>query len=171
MGRTVGIDLGTTNSVVAVMEGGEPVVINTAEGSRTLPSVVGFKKDGERLVGVTAKRQAVVNPENTIHSIKRFMGHKVDEVKNERVSYKVVAGKCSASLQRDAARQGLYGRLTNRALTSSRLSPNRDSTWWRISWRVRWADCSSSKSKDGVSMRVRVRGSSSSASSAPCQCR
>ncbi|MCW5942782.1 MAG: molecular chaperone DnaK [Fimbriimonadaceae bacterium] len=93
MGKTVGIDLGTTNSVVAVMEGGEPVVISTAEGSRTCPSVVAFKQNGERLVGVTAKRQAVVNPENTVSSIKRFMGHKLSEVRaeSERVSYKVKA--------------------------------------------------------------------------------
>ncbi len=95
MGRTVGIDLGTTNSVVAVMEGGEPVVIANAEGSRTTPSVVGFKSNGERLVGVTAKRQAVVNPENTISSIKRFMGHTLAEVSDEskRISYKMKAGK------------------------------------------------------------------------------
>lgn len=95
MGKTVGIDLGTTNSVVAVMEGGEPVVISTAEGSRTLPSVVAFKQNGERLVGITAKRQAVVNPENTVFSIKRFMGHKLSEVQAEvkRVPYKVKAGK------------------------------------------------------------------------------
>jgi len=95
MGKTVGIDLGTTNSVVAVMEGGEPVVIANAEGGRTTPSVVAFKQNGERLVGVTAKRQAVVNPENTIGSIKRFMGHTTAEVKDEtsRVSYKIKAGK------------------------------------------------------------------------------
>lgn len=95
MGRTVGIDLGTTNSVVAVMEGGEPVVIATAEGTRTLPSVVAFKNNGERLVGVTAKRQAVMNPENTVMSIKRFMGHKFSEVADEakRVSYKVKEDK------------------------------------------------------------------------------
>jgi molecular chaperone DnaK len=95
MGKTVGIDLGTTNSVVAVMEGGEPVVIANAEGGRTTPSVVAFKANGERLVGVTAKRQAVVNPENTISSIKRFMGHTTSEVKDEigRVSYKVKSGK------------------------------------------------------------------------------
>ena len=95
MGKTVGIDLGTTNSVVAVMEGGEPVVIANAEGGRTTPSVVAFKANGERLVGVTAKRQAVVNPENTISSIKRFMGHTTGEVKDEigRVSYKVKSGK------------------------------------------------------------------------------
>ncbi len=95
MSKTVGIDLGTTNSVVAVMEGGEPVVIANAEGARTTPSVVGFKQNGERLVGVTAKRQSVVNPENTISSIKRFMGHKTTEVEDElkRVSYKVKAGK------------------------------------------------------------------------------
>jgi molecular chaperone DnaK len=95
MGKTVGIDLGTTNSVVAVMEGGEPIVIATAEGGRTLPSVVGFKTSGERLVGVTAKRQSIVNPENTIYSIKRFMGHPVGEVQSEisRVGYKVKPGK------------------------------------------------------------------------------
>lgn len=95
MGRTVGIDLGTTNSVVAVMEGGEPVVIANSEGSRTTPSVVGFKQNGERIVGVTAKRQAVVNPDNTIYSIKRFMGHTTGEVEEETklVSYKVKAGK------------------------------------------------------------------------------
>lgn len=95
MGRTVGIDLGTTNSVVAVMEGGEPVVIASAEGGRTVPSIVAFKPNGERLVGVTAKRQAVVNPENTVFSIKRFMGHSLAEVKEEagRVPYKVKADK------------------------------------------------------------------------------
>src|SRR5688500_10563127 len=74
MGRTVGIDLGTTNSVVAVMEGGEPTVIPNAEGSRITPSVVGFSKDGQRLVGASAKRQAILNPDRTISSIKRHMG-------------------------------------------------------------------------------------------------
>jgi len=95
MGKVVGIDLGTTNSVVAVMEGGEPKVIATAEGTRTLPSVVGFKANGERLVGVTAKRQAVTNPGNTVASIKRFMGHSLKEVGEEvkKVSYKVVEDK------------------------------------------------------------------------------
>ena len=95
MGKTVGIDLGTTNSVVAVMEGGEPVVISTAEGARTCPSVVAFKKNGERLVGAPAKRQAVTNSENTISSIKRFIGHQYGEVSGEqsRISYKLKAGK------------------------------------------------------------------------------
>jgi molecular chaperone DnaK len=95
MAKVVGIDLGTTNSVVAVVEGGDPVVIPTAEGSRLLPSVVAFTKNGERLVGQTAKRQSVVNPENTIYSIKRFMGRRYDETETERrmVSYKVVEGK------------------------------------------------------------------------------
>ena len=95
MGKTVGIDLGTTNSVVAVMEGGEPVVISTAEGARTCPSVVAFKKNGERLVGAPAKRQAVTNAENTIQSIKRFMGHQFGEVAGEqsRISYKLKSGK------------------------------------------------------------------------------
>jgi molecular chaperone DnaK len=83
MGKVIGIDLGTTNSVVAVMEGGEPVVIPNAEGGRTTPSVVAFTKDGERLVGQVARRQAITNPENTIFSIKRFMGRKATEVKEE----------------------------------------------------------------------------------------
>ena len=97
MAKTVGIDLGTTNSVIAVMEAGEPVVIPNAEGGRTTPSVVAFTKTGERLVGQLARRQAAVNPENTVFSIKRFMGRKYDEVEHERkmVPYKVVAGKDS----------------------------------------------------------------------------
>jgi len=92
--KVIGIDLGTTNSVVAVMEGGDPIVIPNAEGGRTTPSVVGFTKDGERLVGQVAKRQAVTNPTNTVFSIKRFMGRKMGEVTDEskRVPYKVVAG-------------------------------------------------------------------------------
>src|SRR5881409_2676065 len=94
MGRTIGIDLGTTNSCVAVLEGGEPSVLENAEGGRTTPSVVAFTESGERLVGTVAKRQAVMNPENTIFSIKRFMGRKEAEVKEEEtiVPYKVVAG-------------------------------------------------------------------------------
>jgi molecular chaperone DnaK len=94
MAKIIGIDLGTTNSVVAVMEGGEPTVITTAEGGRLCPSVVAFSKSGERLVGQTAKRQAVVNSENTIYSIKRFMGRRFDEVEQERnmVSFEVVQG-------------------------------------------------------------------------------
>ncbi len=94
MAKIIGIDLGTTNSVVAVMEGGDPTVIPTAEGSRLLPSVVGFNKSGERLVGQTAKRQAVVNPENTVYSIKRFMGRHLNEVEAERetVPFQILAG-------------------------------------------------------------------------------
>jgi molecular chaperone DnaK len=92
--KTIGIDLGTTNSCVAVLEGGEPVVLENAEGGRTTPSVVAFTDSGERLVGTVAKRQAVMNPENTVFSIKRFMGRKEAEVKEEEtiVPYKVVAG-------------------------------------------------------------------------------
>jgi len=95
MGKIIGIDLGTTNSCVAVMEGNEPVVIANAEGGRTTPSVVGFTKGGERLVGQAAKRQAVTNPQNTVYSIKRFMGRFYDEVNEEMklVSYKVVHGE------------------------------------------------------------------------------
>src|SRR5438876_2935516 len=91
-GKVIGIDLGTTNSVVAVLEGGEPTVIVNQEGSRLTPSIVALTKDGERLVGQIAKRQSVTNPENTIYSIKRFMGRKFDEMKSEtsRVSYRAV---------------------------------------------------------------------------------
>ena len=97
MAKIIGIDLGTTNSVVAVMEGGDPTVISTSEGGRLCPSVVAFTKSGERLVGQTAKRQAVVNSENTVYSIKRFMGRHYDEVETERgmVSYEVVEGPSS----------------------------------------------------------------------------
>jgi molecular chaperone DnaK len=95
MSKIIGIDLGTTNSVVAVMEGGQPTVISSAEGGRLVPSVVAFNKNGERLVGQTAKRQAVINSENTIYSIKRFIGRRFDETKVERgmVPFEVVAGK------------------------------------------------------------------------------
>src|SRR5688500_7597990 len=84
MAKVIGIDLGTTNSVVAVMEGGDPVVIPNAEGGRTTPSVVAFTKDGERLVGQVARRQAITNPKNTIFSIKRFMGRRSAEVESEK---------------------------------------------------------------------------------------
>jgi len=83
MGKIVGIDLGTTNSVVAVMEGGKPIVIANSEGSRTTPSVVSFTKDGERLVGQMARRQAVLNPDNTFYSVKRFIGRKHSELSAE----------------------------------------------------------------------------------------
>ncbi|MCA9783005.1 MAG: molecular chaperone DnaK [Candidatus Delongbacteria bacterium] len=94
MGKIIGIDLGTTNSCVAVIEGGEPTVIANAEGGRTTPSIVAFKKDGERIVGSPAKRQAVTNPRNTLFSIKRFMGRQFNEVANEikEVPYEVVSG-------------------------------------------------------------------------------
>jgi len=104
MGKVIGIDLGTTNSCVAVMEGGEPVVIANAEGNRTTPSCVAFTKDGERLIGAVAKRQAVTNPENTIFSIKRFMGNQFSDVKHEidLVPYKVSgtsSGDCQVEIQ------------------------------------------------------------------------
>src|SRR6476646_4693936 len=94
MAKTIGIDLGTTNSCVAVIEGGEPSVIPNAEGGRTTPSVVAFTGDGQRLVGAPAKRQQVTNPQNTIFSIKRLMGRKYDEVSEEMkiVPYEVVQG-------------------------------------------------------------------------------
>jgi molecular chaperone DnaK len=106
MSKIIGIDLGTTNSVVAVMQGGEPVVIPNQEGGRTTPSVVAITKSGERLVGQVAKRQAVTNPENTIYSIKRFMGHRYDEVGDElkRVPYKVTKGP------HDDARVDIFGK-------------------------------------------------------------
>src|SRR5262249_5143666 len=91
MSKIIGIDLGTTNSVVSVMQGGEPVVVPNQEGARTTPSVVAVTKSGERLVGQVAKRQAITNPENTIYSIKRFMGRRFEEVNEEMkmVPYKV----------------------------------------------------------------------------------
>jgi molecular chaperone DnaK len=96
MGKIIGIDLGTTNSVVAVMEGGNPTVIANAEGNRTTPSVVAFNKNGERLVGITAKRQAVVNPENTVYSVKRLMGRRSDDAETQKarkmVPYAIVEG-------------------------------------------------------------------------------
>src|SRR3990172_8266631 len=96
MAKTVGIDLGTTNSVVAVIEGGEAVVIANAEGGRTTPSVVGFTKGGERVVGAAAKRQAVVNPENTVFSVKRLMGRRYDDDETNRarslVPYDIARG-------------------------------------------------------------------------------
>ena len=106
MSKIIGIDLGTTNSVVAVMQGGEPVVIPNQEGARTTPSVVAITKSGERLVGQVAKRQAVTNPENTIYSIKRFMGRRYDEVGDEtrRMPYKVVSGP------HDDARVDIWGK-------------------------------------------------------------
>ncbi len=106
MSKIIGIDLGTTNSVVAVMQGGEPAVIPNQEGGRTTPSVVAVTKTGERLVGQVAKRQAVTNPENTIYSIKRFMGHRYDEVTEEtkRVPYKVTKGP------HDDARVDIFGK-------------------------------------------------------------
>src|ERR1700730_13723807 len=94
MAKTIGIDLGTTNSGMAVLEGGEPTVIENAEGGRTPPSALAFPQGGERLVGTVAKRQAVTNPQNTVFSIKRFMGRKEAEVQEEEsiVPYKVVSG-------------------------------------------------------------------------------
>src|ERR1700676_103343 len=107
MAKIIGIDLGTTNSCVAVMEGGEPKVIPNEEGGRTTPSVVGFTKTGERFVGQVAKRQAITNPENTVYSIKRFMGRRYDEVTDEmkRIPYKVVKG------DHDDARVEIFGKL------------------------------------------------------------
>ncbi|MBP7331697.1 MAG: molecular chaperone DnaK [Firmicutes bacterium] len=106
MGKTVGIDLGTTNSVIAVMEGGKPTVIVNSEGDRTTPSVVAFKEDGERLAGKVARRQSVLNPENTLYSIKRFIGRRFSEVADERklVPYKIKSGS------NDAVRFDIRGR-------------------------------------------------------------
>src|SRR3954447_20227924 len=107
MAKAVGIDLGTTNSVVAVVEAGQPTVIPNAEGSRLTPSVVAFTKAGERLVGQLARRQAVLNAENTIYSVKRFIGRRFSEVQSElkNVPYKVVAGP------NDAVRFEVMGKL------------------------------------------------------------
>ncbi|MCB1079054.1 MAG: Hsp70 family protein, partial [Verrucomicrobiae bacterium] len=95
MSKVLGIDLGTTNSCMSVMEGGEPVVVPNAEGGRTTPSIVAFTKSGERLVGQAAKRQAVTNPNNTVFSIKRFMGRKYEEVQGERARVPYEVAKAS----------------------------------------------------------------------------
>ena len=111
MSKIIGIDLGTTNSVVAVMQGGEPVVIPNQEGARTTPSVVAITKTGERLVGQVAKRQAVTNPENTVYSIKRFMGRRFDEVGEKpsasptRSSRAITMTRASKSSARSIARR------------------------------------------------------------------
>ncbi len=129
MSKIIGIDLGTTNSVVAVMEGGEPKVITNPEGSRLTPSVVATGKNGERFVGQVAKRQAVTNPENTIFSIKRFMGRRRHEVKTEEgmVPYELVGGPGydhrttdtlmdSLSVEAvEAAARGLWARVAGEA--------------------------------------------------------
>jgi molecular chaperone DnaK len=120
MGKIIGIDLGTTNSVVAIMEKGEVKIIPNAEGGRTTPSVVGFTKDGERLVGQVAKRQAITNPENTVYSIKRFMGRRYNEIPEEikMVPYKVVKGA------KDDARVEVQGKQLQRIIWE-RKSPRR----------------------------------------------
>ena len=107
MAKSIGIDLGTTNSVVSVMEAGKPTVVINSEGSRPTPSVVAFTKSGERLVGQHAKRQAVLNPENTIYSAKRFIGRRFSEVQSEikNVPFKVVPGP------NDAVRFEIRGKL------------------------------------------------------------
>ncbi len=118
MAKIVGIDLGTTNSVIAVMEGGDVTVIPNAEGGRTTPSVVAFNKNGERLVGMTAKRQAIVNPENTFYSIKRLMGRRIDDPETKRtmemVPYKIVAGP-----QNDAR---VYAPVVDKTFTPQEIS-------------------------------------------------
>ena len=95
MSKVIGIDLGTTNSCVSVMEGNEPIVIQNSEGARTTPSVVAFLENGERLIGQPAKRQAITNPEKTISSVKRFMGESFENIKSElkKISYKIVEGE------------------------------------------------------------------------------
>ncbi|HSN78380.1 MAG TPA: Hsp70 family protein, partial [Anaerolineae bacterium] len=121
MSKIVGIDLGTTNSVVAVIEGGDAVVIPNAEGGRTTPSVVAFTKSGERLVGQTARRQAVVNPENTVASIKRFMGRRFDETRGEHVSYEIVEGPSGDARVRIPVKNKTYSPQEISAMTLGKL--------------------------------------------------
>ncbi len=117
MGKIIGIDLGTTNSVVAVMEGGEPTVIASAEGGRTVPSVVAFTKTGERLVGQLAKRQAVTNPQNTIYSIKRFMGRRWDDPETKRAKELV-----SYTVEKDAKSDGVAVKVADKAYSPPEIS-------------------------------------------------
>ena len=134
MGKIIGIDLGTTNSVVAAMEGGEPQVISNAEGGRITPSVVAFAKSGERLVGQVAKRQAITNPENTIFSIKRFMGRRFEdpEVQHSKdlVPYEVLKDPKSATHRR--ARDGKeYTPPEISAMILQKLRPMPRRSWAR----------------------------------------
>ena len=117
MAKIIGIDLGTTNSVVAVMEGGEPTVIASAEGGRTVPSVVAFTKTGERLVGQLAKRQAVTNPANTIYSIKRFMGRRWDDPETKRAKELV-----SYTVEKDAKSDGVVVKVADKTYTPPEIS-------------------------------------------------
>ncbi|MEA2548004.1 MAG: molecular chaperone DnaK, partial [Chloroflexota bacterium] len=117
MGKIIGIDLGTTNSVVAVMEGGEPTVIASAEGGRTVPSVVAFTKTGERLVGQLAKRQAVTNPANTIYSIKRFMGRRWDDSETKRAKELV-----SYTVEKDAKSDGVVVKVADKTYSPPEIS-------------------------------------------------
>ncbi|HEY0284539.1 MAG TPA: Hsp70 family protein [Vicinamibacterales bacterium] len=131
MSKIIGIDLGTTNSVVAVMEGGESTVITNPEGNRLTPSIVAFTKAGERLVGQVAKRQAVTNPENTIFSIKRFMGRKFDEVNEEMkmVPFRVVRASNGAWLSttttfpRTCGRRSSHRKTATSSITPASASP------------------------------------------------
>ena len=124
MGKVIGIDLGTTNSCVAVLEGGEPVVIANAEGNRTTPSVVGFAKNGERLVGETAKRQAITNPDRTIASIKRYMGtdHTV-EIDGKKYTPQDISAMILAKLKADAESY-LGEKVTEAVITSICTKPS-----------------------------------------------
>ena len=122
MGRIIGIDLGTTNSVVAVMEGGEPTVIPSAEGGRTIPSVVAFTKTGERLVGQVAKRQAITNPANTVYSIKRFMGRRWDDPEVQ-TTIKLVPYKVEKDPKSDGVRGQALGRQDVHAARDQRDDP------------------------------------------------
>ena len=108
MGKTIGIDLGTTNSCVAVMEGGEPTVLENSEGGRTTPSVVAFTEDGERLVGQLARRQAILNPKGTVYSAKRFIGRRYDEVKDEAETVGVDVAEGEGGAARFKVRGKLY---------------------------------------------------------------
>src|SRR5512138_2287602 len=117
MGKIIGIDLGTTNSVVAVMEGGEPTVIASAEGGRTVPSVVAFTKSGERLVGQLAKRQAVTNPHNTVYSIKRFMGRRWDDPETKRAKELV-----SYTVEKDGKSDGVVVKVADKTYSPPEIS-------------------------------------------------
>jgi len=114
MSKIIGIDLGTTNSVVAVMEGSEAKVIPNAEGNRTTPSFVAFTKSGERLVGQVAKRQAVTNPENTVYSIKRFMGRRFDEVADERSACHITSSRATTTTHASRSRARYIARQKSR---------------------------------------------------------
>ena len=157
MSKIIGIDLGTTNSVVAVMEGSEPTVVTNPEGGRLTPSVVAFTKGDERLVGQVARRQAVTNPENTVFSIKRFMGRRYDEVNEEMKMVPYVVGKTANGAAQVEALGTNYSPPQISAMVLQKLKQAAESTWASRSARLSSRCRRTSTTRSGRPPRMPVR--------------